>query len=459
MFRFCLNSLLLLCAVARAAEPADYILSGRWVVTVDASDRVIENGAVAVRGNRITAVGTRADIDKQYTAKQRIDSPEGIIAPGLVNTHTHAAMSLLRGIADDLKLQDWLTKHIFPVESKFVSPEFVRDGTRLACAEMLLSGTTTYTDMYYFEDVVAEATKQCGMRGVLGQTIMQFPVADAKTPAEGLARTERFFQTYANDPLITPAAAPHALYTNDEKTLRSARELANKYKLPLIMHLSETRTENEDMQAKYGMSPTATLERWGVLDGRTLMAHGVWLSADDIALLRRHSTGIAHCPSSNMKLASGIAPVPELLSAGIAVGLGPDGPAGSNNDFNMFEEMDLAAKLQKVSKMDPTVLPAPTAFHMATIDGARAIGMEREIGSIEPGKRADLMVVSTSVPNAAPMFNVYSQLVYASKGGDVRHVMVNGRVVVRDRRLMTLNEAEVLKTARQWQAKIQAWSR
>src|SRR4051794_7673708 len=245
MFRSCLSFLLLLSGVAGAAEPVDYILSGRWVVAADASDRVIENGAVAVRGDRIAAVGPLAEIDKQYTAKQRIDSPDGIIAPGLINTHTHAAMSLLRGIADDLKLQDWLTKHIFPVEAKFVSPDFVRDGTRLACAEMLLSGTTTYTDMYYFEEVVAEATKECGIRGVLGQTIIQFAVADAKTPAEGLARTEKFLRKYANDPLIVPAAAPHALYTNDEKTLRAARELANKYKRPLIMHLSETRTEND----------------------------------------------------------------------------------------------------------------------------------------------------------------------------------------------------------------------
>jgi 5-methylthioadenosine/S-adenosylhomocysteine deaminase len=457
MRRFCLSTLFCLLLlrhnVVRAAEPVDYIVSGHWVV---AADRVIENGAVAVRGDRIAAIGARAQIDTQFKPKQRIDAPNGIVAPGLINTHTHAAMSLLRGVADDLKLQDWLTKFIFPIEAKFVSPEFVRDGTKLACAEMLLSGTTTFTDMYYFEEVVAEAAKQCGMRAVLGQTIIQFAVADAKTPADGLARTEAFLRTYAKDPLIVPAVAPHALYTNDEKTLRAARALADRYKAPLIMHLSETRQENDDMQATYGGSPTAVLDRWGVLTGRSLMAHGVWLSAEDIQILKMRGTGIAHCPSSNMKLASGIAPVTALLSAGIAVGLGPDGPAGSNNDFNLFEEMDLAAKLQKVARMDPTVLPAETAFRMATIDGAKALGMDREIGSLEPGKRADLIVVTTAVPNATPLYNVYSDLVYATKGSDVTDVMVNGRVVVRGRKVTTLDLSGVLAAADDWRRKIAA---
>ncbi len=453
MLRFCL-SLLLAALVLCGAESVDYVLSARRVVTVDGQGRIIENGAVAVKGERIAAVGTKADIDRQYTPKQRIDMPDGILIPGLINTHTHAPMSLLRGIADDLRLQEWLEKFIFPLEGKFVSPEFVRDGTRLACMEMMLSGTTTYTDMYYFEEVIAEATKECGMRAVLGQTIIQFPVADAKTPAAGLARTEAFFKKYAADPLIVPAVAPHALYTNDEATLKAARALANRYSRPLVIHLSETKKENDDMQAKYGASPTAVLDKFGVFGGRTLGAHGVWISPDDMAILKRRGVGIAHCPSSNMKLASGIAPVTEYLRTGVAVGLGPDGPAGSNNDFNLFEEMDLATKLQKVARMDPTALPAEAVFRMATIDGARALGMEKEIGSIEPGKRADLVFVSTSEPHAVPLYNVYSALVYSLKGSDVQHVVINGKLVVRSRQVLTVNPSVVLGAARKWQERI-----
>jgi 5-methylthioadenosine/S-adenosylhomocysteine deaminase len=447
-------SLLIAVGVLAAAEPADFILSARWVVTADGTHRVIDNGAVAVRGERIVAAGTKAEIDRQYKPKQRLDMPQGILIPGLISTHTHAPMSLLRGIADDLRLQEWLEKFIFPLEAKFVSPAFVRDGTKLACAEMMLSGTTTYTDMYYFEEAIAEATKECGMRAVLGQTVIQFPVADAKTPKEGLARTEAFFRKYDKDPLIVPAVAPHALYTNDEATLKAARELANRYGKPLVIHLSETKKENDDMQAKYGASPTAVLDRWGVLNGRTVAAHGVWVSEADMKILKDRGVGVAHCPSSNMKLASGVAPVVRYLETGVAVGLGPDGPAGSNNDFNLFEEMDLATKLQKVSRMDPTALPAEAVFRMATIDGARALGMEKEIGSIEVGKRADLVFVSTSEPHGLPMFNVYSALVYALKGSDVQHVLINGKLVVRGRQPLTLNLPVVLDAARRWQERI-----
>jgi 5-methylthioadenosine/S-adenosylhomocysteine deaminase len=446
----------LLLAVIATAEPADWIFSARWVVTMDGSRRIIENGAVAVRGERIVAAGPRAEIDSKFQGRNRLDAPDTILTPGLINTHTHAPMSLFRGVADDLRLQEWLTKYIFPAEAKNVSPQFVRDGTMLACVEMLLSGTTTYVDMYYFEEEIAAATKECGMRGVLGQTIIGFPVADAKTPADELKRTEAFLAKYAKDPLIVPAVAPHALYTNSEETLRACRALADKYGMPLVIHLSETKKENDDMQAKYGASPTAVLERWGILRGRTLAAHAVWINASDIAILSRRRTGVAHCPSSNMKLASGIAPVTQLLRARIAVGLGTDGPAGSNNDLNLFEEIDLAAKLQKVHTGDPTAVSAQQAFEMATIRGAEAIGMTKEIGSIEPGKRADLAFVRFTEPHAQPMFNVYSQLVYALKGSDVRHVVVNGRPVVRDRRILTVSEAEVLKAAAAWKEKISA---
>ena len=453
MFRICSFFLFVF---TLAGEPADWIWSARYVITEDAQRRVIENGAVAIRGDRIVAVGGKAEIDARFEAKQRLDRPEAILAPGLIDTHTHAAMSLFRGIADDLKLQDWLEKFIFPAERKNVTADFVRWGTRLGCLEMLLSGTTTFTDMYYFEDVVAEAATEAGMRGVLGETIIGFPVADNKTPAEALVYTERYLKRFQNDALITAAVAPHALYTNSDETLKAARALANKYRAPLVIHLSETRKENDDELAKRHTTPTRTLDDLGIWNGRAVAAHAVWVDEADMAILKRRGVGIAHCPSSNMKMASGVAPVTRMLALDLAVGLGPDGPAGSNNDFNMFEEMDLAAKLQKVTTMDPRALPAPAALEMATIRGARALGMEKEIGSIEAGKRADLITVRLDRANAQPLYDAVSQMVYALKGSDVRDVMVNGKVVVRDAKILTLDEKQVLAKAAEYGIKVGA---
>lgn len=423
---------------------------------MDSSGGIIENGAVVIKGDSIVATGTRAGLLKRYTPKQTLHRAEAILMPGLVNTHTHAPMSLFRGIADDMRLQEWLEKFIFPAEARNVSPGFVRAGARLAALEMMLGGTTTFTDMYYFEEEIAAVASSAGLRGVLGQTIIGFPVPDARTPADGLARTEAFLKRYAGDPLIVAAVAPHALYTNSDETLRSCRALANRYRAPLLIHLSETRQENDDTRAKRGKSPTAVLEELGVFDGRTVGAHGVWLDDSDMAILKRRGVGIAHCPSSNMKLASGVAPVLKLLAAGIPTGLGPDGPAGSNNDFSMFEEMDLAAKLAKVMNGDPRALPARKAVEMATIDGARALGMDSLTGSLEAGKRADLIFVRANAPHAVPLYNVYSQLVYALKASDVSDVMVNGRWVVRGRVPGTLNAAAVLAEARQYQSRILA---
>ncbi len=439
---------------ALAAEPADWIWSARYVITENAQHRVIENGAVAIRGQRIVGVGARAEIDARFQAAQRLDRPDAILAPGLVNTHTHAAMSLFRGIADDKKLQDWLENYIFPAEAKNVTPDFVRWGTRLGCLEMLLGGTTTFTDMYYFEDVVAEAAKEAGMRGVLGETIIGFPAPDFKTPADALKFTETFIARFRNDPLVTPAVAPHALYTNSDETLKAARALANKYNVPLVIHLSETKKENEDEQAKRHQSPTKTLDSLGVLSGRTVAAHCVWESDADLEILKARHVGVAHCPSSNTKLASGVAPVVKMLSLGLNVGLGPDGPAGSNNDFDLFEEMDLAAKLQKVTTLDPEALPASTALEMATIRGARVLGLEREIGSLEPGKRADIICVRLDRPNAVPLYDPISQMVYSLKASDVRDVMIDGRPVVRDARILTLNEEQILQKAREYRASV-----
>jgi 5-methylthioadenosine/S-adenosylhomocysteine deaminase len=445
---------LLFCACAAHAATVDAIWTARYVVTMDRQHRVIENGAIAITGDHIVGVGTRVQIDKDYQPKQRVDEPDAILAPGLINTHTHAAMSLFRGVADDMKLQDWLAKFIFPAEARNVDREFVRWGTRLASIEMALSGTTTYTDMYYFEETVAEATKEVGLRGVLGQTVIGFPAPDYKTPAEALAGTERFFKTFANDPLIVPAVDPHAIYTVPDDVLKSCRSLAGRYKKPLVIHLSETRHENEEALAKRGKTPTAALEAMGILTGWTVAAHGIWLDDADLKILKTRATGLAHCPSSNMMLASGIAPVAKILSLGIAMGLGTDGVAGSNNDHDMMEEMDLAAKLQKVANSDPTAMTAEAAFAMATITGARALHLDAIIGSLEQGKRADLIAIRLDQPHAVPIYNVYSQLVYALKASDVANVMVNGRVIVRDKKIITIDPRPVMAKAAEYQAQV-----
>jgi len=454
MLRSC--SLLLSIGSLAFAAPCDLVVSGRYIVTMSPDRRLIENGAVAIRGERIVAVGTRAQIDSAWQPTRRIDRTDALIAPGLINTHTHAAMSLFRGIADDMKLQDWLNNFIFPAEAKNVTPEFVRWGTRLACLEMLLSGTTTFTDMYYFEDVVAAAAKQAGMRGVLGETVIGFPVADAKTPTEALKLAEKFLAQFRSDPLVIPAVAPHAPYTNSDATLRAARALANRYNAPVLIHLSETKKENDDSAASLHKSPTERLNAIGFFSGRTVAAHCVWISPGDLSILKSGKVGVAHCPSSNMKLASGAARVVDMLNGGLAVGLGTDGPAGSNNDFDLLEEADLAAKLQKLVRNDPQALPATKAFEMATIGGARVLGLEKEIGSLETGKRADLITIDLNAPNAVPLYDVYSQLVYALKGANVRDVVINGREVVRDRRCVTLDSPAVLAKAREYGISVSA---
>jgi 5-methylthioadenosine/S-adenosylhomocysteine deaminase len=325
----------------------------------------------------------------------------------------------------------------------------VQIGTRLAVLEMIQSGTTTYADMYYFEEEIARVTKAAGMRGVLGQTVIQFPVADAKTPQEGLTRSEAFIKEFEHDELITPAVAPHAPYTNDAKTLLAARALASRYGVPLLIHVSENQNEVKASQASHsGMSPVAYLQSIGFWGPRTLANHGVAVSPDDIALLKSHDVAVSHNPESNMKLASGIAPVPAYLAAGVTVGLGTDG-AASNNDLDMFEAMRMAALLHKVQTGDPRTLPAATALEMATIGGAKALGLEKTLGSIETGKRADLAIVSMQSARQTPMYDPISHLVYVTRGDDVRTVIVNGRVLMRDRKMLTLNEPAILAEARQ----------
>jgi len=432
------------------------IVTGGAVVTVDSERHIYNPGAVAIDGTTIAAVGPASDIAARFKGSQQIDAAGSIVIPGLINTHEHAPMVLYRGLADDLRLQDWLEKYIFPAEAKTVSREMVRIGTRLAALEMIQSGTTAYADMYYFEEEIARVTKAAGMRGVLGQTIIQFPVADAKTPQEALARTETFIKEFVKDDLIVPAVAPHSPYTVDAKDLLASRALATKYGVPVLIHVAETETElGTSKNAHSGMSPVAYLQSIGFWGPRTIVKHGVWVDAADIKLLRSHQVAVAHNPESNMKLASGIAPVPEYLAAGVTVGLGTDG-AASNNDLDMFEAMRFAALLHKVKTSNPQTLPAATALEMATIQGARALGLERQIGSLEAGKRADLVVVSASIARLTPMYDPVSHLVYAAHGDDVRTVMVNGRVLMRDRKMLTLDEAAVLAEARKFAVSVRA---
>ena len=431
------------------------IVTNAIVVTMDAAGRVIESGAVAVDGSDIVGVDTAAVIAKQFTSADTIDAAGQIVMPGLINTHTHAPMVLYRGLADDLPLLEWLNKYIFPAEAKTVSPQMVQAGTRLAALEMIQSGTTTFTDMYYFEEEIARETKAAGLRAVLGQTVIQFPVADARTPADALARAEKFIAAYKGDPLITPAVAPHAMYTLDGPTLRAARELARRNGVPTLIHLAETRSEVATAQERFKSSPVAYLESIGFWGPGVLAAHGVWVNDADMATLKSRGVAVSHNPESNMKLASGTAPVTAYLRTGVTVGLGTDG-AASNNDLDMFEAMRIASFLHKLQTMDPHVFSAKTALEMATIGGARALGMDAQIGSLEPGKRADLIVVSASGARHAPMYDPMSHLVYVTRGDDVQTTIVHGAVLMRNRKMVTLDEAAILKEARAWGAKVRS---
>lgn len=438
---------------AFAPQTVDIVVRGGTVVTMDARGSVIEDGAVAVQRGRIIALGKRVDIEKSYRGRETIEARGRIVMPGLINGHTHVPMTLFRGLADDLDLNEWLTKYIFPAEAKNVTEDFVRVGTRLGLAEMIRGGTTTYCDMYYFEDAIADETAKAGVRGVLGETVIDFPVADNKTFAEAMSYTEKFIEKWRGHALITPAIAPHAPYTVSEEHLKAVRDLSNRLKATIVIHVAETRKEVADVTRDHNATPVAYLARIGFLYDRVIAAHTVHLTTEEIELLKRQGVGAVHNPQSNMKLASGVARVPEMLKADVALGLGTDG-AASNNDLDMWEEMDTAAKLHKLTTNDPRVVAAREVLEMATIRGARALHLEREIGSLERGKRADLIVVDMDALNQTPMYNVYSHLVYATKAADVRTVVIEGRVVMRDRRLLTLDEEAVKRDARAYRVRI-----
>src|SRR5689334_23821650 len=440
-------------AAQNRRETVDLLVLGGTIVTMDQTRRLIDNGGLAISKGRIVAVGTRAEIERAYTSRQRVMATGKVITPGLINGHTHVPMVLFRGLADDLDLQEWLTKYIFPAEAKNVTEEFVRVGARLGLAEMIRGGTTTYCDMYYFEDAIADETAKAGVRGVLGETVIDFPVADNKTYDEGLSYVEKFVARWKGNDLITPAIAPHAPYTVNEEHLKAARAFSDRTGAPIVIHIAETKREVDDMVKAKGASPVAYLDRIGFLNDRVIAAHMVWPQGTDIAILQKRGVGVVHNPQSNMKLASGVAPVPRMLAEKVFVGLGTDG-AASNNDLNMWEEMDTVAKLHKVFTGDPKVISAQQAFEFATIRGAQALHLEKEIGSLEVGKRADILVINRDTLNQIPVYNIYSDLVYATKAADVESVVINGRIVMRNRRLLTLDETSIKRDARAFRDKI-----
>ena len=419
---------------------ADLLIINGTVITMDREDSVIGNGAVAVEGENIIAVGKAGELS-DCKASKRIDARSGIIMPGLINAHTHASMTIFRGLADDLPLMTWLNDHIFPAEAG-LTPEKVHDGALLACAEMILSGTTCFCDMYLFEDNVAQAAKEAGMRAVVGEVLFDFPSPNYGALENGFSYTQMLIDKYKDDPLINIAVEPHSPYLCAPGLLVKASSLAQKNDLPLVVHVSETKSEVARIKDRYGLTPVGFLASLGLLSPNLLACHCVHLTEDDIILLKEYDVKIAHNPESNMKLASGIAPVPELLKNGMCVGIGTDGCA-SNNNLDIFHEMSMAAKLGKVHMRDPAAMDAKSVLRMATIDGARALGLSGVTGSLEPGKKADIIIMDTRSPHLTPMYNPVSHIVYAARGSDVRTSVINGRLIMEERKLLSIDVSKI----------------
>ncbi len=432
---------------------ADILVHNGTILTMDSQNNIIHNGMVAISDSTISYIGKgKKDAIK---AKKDLDTQGGLILPGLINSHTHAAMSLFRGLADDLPLMEWLHNYIFPVEGK-MDGDFVRVGTLLACAEMILSGTTTFCDMYLFEEEVAKAAKETGMRSVVGEVIYDFPSPNYGTLEKGFIYTEALIERWEKDPLINIAVEPHSLFTCGEELLRKANDLALKKGVPLILHLAETKEEVNEIEKRFRKRPVQHLKDLGLLGSHLIVNHCVHINKPEIELLAENNVCIVHNPESNMKLASGIAPVPDMIAKGITVGLGTDGCA-SNNNLDLFGEMDMAAKLHKVNNLDPTVMNAQTLVEMATIEGAKVLGLEKITGSLEVGKRADLIVIDTNKPHLVPMYNPYSHLVYAASGHDVIHSIIDGNIVMEDRRLLTLDVEDVIERSKEKSCKVKEW--
>lgn len=434
-------------------DKVDSIVRGEYVLPIDAGLTVIPDGAVAVSEGKIADVGTFERIISAYESGTIIGGKGRVVIPGLINTHTHAAMVYFRGLADDLPLKEWLEDHIWPAESRWLTPEFVSDAVELACLEMLKAGVTTYNDMYFFGDASAGSTKRLGMRAVLGAGILDFPSAAGTTPEDYLEKAERFVIRWKGDELVTPCIAPHSAYTCCPGTLGKAKTLAERYDVPLHIHLSETEWEVGEIMVRYRRRPVEHLEAVGFLGDRVLAAHCIWVEDNEIELLARRNVGVSHCMESNLKLASGFAPVVSMLAAGVKVTFGTDG-AASNNDLNILSEMSTTAKVHKALSCNPTVLDARTVLLMATRWGAEVLRLGDKIGSIEKGKLADMTIINLEKPHLTPLYDVYSHIVYSAMASDIETVMVNGRIVVDDGGLVHGDECEIMDKAKKWGEKI-----
>lgn len=434
-------------------KQADIIIKNGTILTLDSKNSIFENGFLCIRGDSISKIGTGTP--SSFKAEKVIDARGDLILPGLVNCHTHAAMSLFRGLADDLPLMEWLNNYIFPAERN-MDADFVYTGTLLALAEMILSGTTTFCDMYLFEDQVARAARNAGVRCLVGEVLYDFHSPNYGPVEKGLEYTESLIQKWHKDPLVSIAVEPHSLFTCSPELLTASNELALKYKVPLIIHVAETLTEVAEIKEKYGKTPVKYLDALGLLGPHLIADHCVHIEDADIKTLAANGVKVVHNPESNMKLASGIAPIPQMLSQGVTVGLGTDGCA-SNNNLDLFSEMDTAAKLHKVNTLDPTVMDALTVLKMATIHGARVLGLEDVIGSLEVGKKADVIVIDTYKPHLTPMYNAVSHMIYAARGNDVIHSIINGQLVMENRNLLTLDIAEIITRARETSIRVKSW--
>jgi 5-methylthioadenosine/S-adenosylhomocysteine deaminase len=434
-------------------ENVDLIIRADYVLTMEGDLMPIRDGAVVVKNKSITDVGSFADISKKYTSKKVLEGKGRALFPGLINTHTHAPMVYFRGLADDIPLNEWLEQHIWPAEAKWLSSEFVSDASKLACLEMLKAGITSYCDMYFYSDAAGKTTEKIGMRAVLGSGILDFPTKFASTTDEYFENAENFINNWKGNELITPCIAPHATYTCGPETYKRAGNVAEKYDIPLHTHLAETRWEVAEIQNRYGKTPVEYLDSIGFLSKRLSAAHCVWLSDKEIEILAKRNVGVSHCVESNLKLASGFAPVTKMLKAGIKVSFGTDG-AASNNDLNILSEMTTAAKLHKAVSEDSTALDNKTALLMATKYAAEVLGQGDKIGSIKPGKMADLVIANLEQPHLTPIYDIYSHIVYSMRASDIETVIVNGKIVVDNKKLTTMDESEILNKARQWQKKI-----
>ena len=440
-------------ASVKDKKKIDYIVRGDYVLPIDAGLTVIPDGAVAVNLGKIVDVSGYDEIISRYESDNVVGGSGRVVIPGLVNTHTHAAMVYFRGLADDLPLKEWLENHIWPAEAKWLSPEFVSDAVELACLEMVKAGITTFNDMYFFEDSAAIATKRMGMRAVLGAGVIDFPTVSAKTIDQYFENAERFIRDWKGDELITSCIAPHSAYACGPGTLKRAKELAEKYDLLVHIHLSETEWEVGEMKARYKRRPVEHLEDIGFLDKNVLAVHCVWVEDNEIELLAKRGVGVSHCMESNLKLAAGFAPVVSMLSSGVKVTFGTDG-AASNNDLNILSEMSTTAKVHKALANDPTVLDAKTALLMATRWGAEVLGLGGTAGSIERGKAADLVVLNLMKPHLTPVYDIYSHIVYSMRASDVETVMVGGKIVVNSGESCGDNEAEIMDKAKRWAERI-----